>query len=78
MIKNIKLPVTFRRESSILILYHFFQNTWNEMFWLDLLSESCKEGISLLGNEDGPIFPGYVIISRSVWIFGYLFTSYLS
>ena len=34
---------------------------------IDLLSESCKEGggggggISLLGNEDEPIFRGYVL-----------------
>ena len=28
----------------------------------DLLSESCEEGgISLLGNEDEPIFRGYVL-----------------
>ena len=30
--------------------------------FIDLLSESCEEGgISLLGNEDEPIFRGYVI-----------------
>ena len=29
---------------------------------MDLLSESCEEGgISLLGNEDEPIFRGYVL-----------------
>ena len=29
--------------------------------FIDLLSESCEEGgISLLGNEDEPIFRGYV------------------
>ena len=28
----------------------------------DLLSESCEEeGISLLGNEDEPVFRGYVL-----------------
>ena len=30
--------------------------------FMDLISESCKEGaISLLGNEDEPIFRGYVL-----------------
>ena len=30
--------------------------------FIDLLSESCEEGgISLLGNEDEPIFRGYVL-----------------
>ena len=30
--------------------------------FIDLLSESCEEGgISLLGNEDKPIFRGYVL-----------------
>ena len=30
--------------------------------FMDLLSESCeKGGISLLGNEDEPIFQGYVL-----------------
>ena len=43
MIKNIKLPVKFRRESSVSISYHSFRNRENEML-TDLLSESCKEG----------------------------------
>ena len=42
MIKNIKLPVTFRRESSVSVSYHFF-----EMF-IELLSESCEEGEEFL------------------------------
>ena len=30
--------------------------------FIDLFSESCKKGkISLLGNEDEPIFRGYVL-----------------
>ena len=31
--------------------------------FIDLLSESCEEGgkVSLLGNEDEPIFRGYVL-----------------
>ena len=30
--------------------------------FIDLLSESCKKGgISLLGNEEEPIFRGYVL-----------------
>ena len=27
----------------------------------DLASESCEEGLSLLGNEGEPIFRGYVL-----------------
>ena len=41
----------------------------------DLLSESCEEwggggggGISLLGNEDKPIFPGYVLPDQPVFL----------
>ena len=41
MIKNIKLPVTFHREYSVLVLYYFFQI---EEIFIDLLAESCEEG----------------------------------
>ena len=41
MIKNIKLPVTFRREYSVSVSYHFFEI---DKIFIDLLSESCEEG----------------------------------
>ena len=28
--------------------------------FIDLISESCEEGPSLLGNKDEPIFRGYI------------------
>ena len=67
MTKNIKLPVSFRREYSVSISYHFFEI--DKMF-TDFLSESCEEGgISLLGNEDESIFQGYVFqISLNFWL----------
>ena len=37
--------------------------------FIDLLSESCEEGgISLLGNEDEPIFRGYVLLGKSEFL----------
>ena len=52
---NIKLPITFRHESSVSISYHFFE--------IDKMisSKTCswnlaRKGLSLLGNEEMPIF----------------------
>ena len=37
--------------------------------FIDLLSESCEEGgISLLGNEDKPIFRGYVLPDQAEFL----------
>ena len=46
--------------------------------FIDLLSESCEEGeISLLGNEDEPIFQGYVLPDQPEFLVIF-FTSYFS
>ena len=37
--------------------------------FIDLLSESCKEGgISLLGNEDEPTFRGYILPDQAEFL----------
>ena len=86
MIKNIKLLVTFRRESFVSISYHIFETDKMKMF-IDLLSESSKEGgggggggggISLLGNEYEPIFRGYVLPDQPEFWIIFLITSYFS
>ena len=57
MIKNIKLTVTFLREYSVSVSYHFFEIDKMKYCSRNL---ARKGGISLLGNEDEPIFRGYV------------------
>ena len=59
--QNIKLPVTFRRESSASISYHFSEI--DKMKCLQTCSQNLarKGGLSLFGNEDEPIFRGYVL-----------------
>ena len=61
MIKNIKLPIAFLHEDSVSVSYHFFEI--DKMKYLQTCSRNLarKGGISLLGNEDEPIFRGYVL-----------------
>ena len=52
--------------------------------FIDLLSESCDKGaggggggrISLLGDEDEPIFRGYLLPDQPTFIVIFLITSY--
>ena len=61
MIKNIKLPVVV---STVKVMFNFVLLFEIDKMFIDLLSESCEEGlgggggISPLGNEDEPIFRG--------------------
>ena len=61
MIKNIKLPVTFRRKYSVSVSCHFFEIDKLKFLWICSLNLVRKGGISLLGNENEPIFQGYVL-----------------
>ena len=61
---------------NILFQFHIIFFEIDEMF-MDLLSESSEEGsgggggaISLLGNEDEPIFRGYILPNQpDFWFF---------
>ena len=60
-IRNIKLPVTFRREYSVSVSYHFIEIDKMKSLWTCSQNLTRKGGISLLGNEGEPIFQGYVL-----------------
>ena len=62
MIKNIKLPVTFSREIFCFsFTCHFFEIDKMKCFWTCSRNPGRNGGISLLGNEDEPIFRRYVL-----------------
>ena len=56
-----KLPVTFRREHSVSVSYHFFEIDKMKCLKTCSRNHATKGEISLLGNEDEPIFRGYVL-----------------
>ena len=68
MIKDIKLPVTFRREYSVSISYHFFEIDKIKCLQTCSRNLAKKGGISLLGNEDEPISRGYVLSDQSKFL----------
>ena len=71
MIKNIKLPVTFCREYSVSVSYRFFETDKMKYLWTCSRNLARKGGISLLGNDDEPIFRGHVLPDQPEYLLSF-------